>query len=419
MRSPILCDAIGVLLAGTVCGAAFAADTTHELERALVEDAALTLHFRSFFFDQKKPGSAESEALAAGGWIGYQSGWFGDFLRIGAVGYTSQPLWAPEDKDGTLILEPRQQGYTVLGQGYVALKAWEQVFTGYRQLINQPEINPRDNRMTPNTFEGYTLGGKFAGVEYQGGLLTKMKPRNEDQFFDMARIAGAPSGTDESMWFGGAGFKPIDGVIWRLSAYDVPNILVSGYTDGVWIVRLPDNYRLTLGGQYMSQNSTGEELLTGSSFHTWAAGLKADLTRGPLTLSVAHNRTGDRDAYRSPYGSWPGYTSMIVKDFDRAGERAFLAGTTIDFVGIGVPGLAFNFAAVFGRDAINPAGRVDLSNNNEYNATLDYRFTSASWPEALRPLWLRARAARVEERFNGNNDVTMDYRIVLNYEVVY
>jgi hypothetical protein len=221
------------------------------------------------------------------------------------------------------------------------------------------------------------------------------------------------------MWFGGIGFNPFADFALRLSAYDVPNILVSAYTDAVWVVRLSENYRLTLGGQYMSQNSTGDELLTGSSFHTWSAGLKVDLTRGPLTLTLAHNRTGDRAAYRSPYGTWAGYTSMIVKDFDRAGERALLAGTTLDFAGVGVPGLTFNFAAVFGADAINPAGRVDLSENNEYNATFDYRFTSTSWPEWLRSFWIRARAARVEERLSGNNDVTMDYRVALNYEIVY
>ncbi len=37
---------------------------------------------------------------------------------MGAVGYTSQPLYAPNDKDGTTLLAPGQGGITVLGQAY-------------------------------------------------------------------------------------------------------------------------------------------------------------------------------------------------------------------------------------------------------------------------------------------------------------
>jgi hypothetical protein len=419
MLGHTVCGATSAILAGVVCGAVFAAEPASELERALVKDADLTLHLRSYFFDRRKPGPDESAALAAGGWLGYQTGWFADFLRLGAVGYTSQPLWAPDDKDGTLLLEPGQQGYTVLGQAFVGLKAWDQVFTGYRQLINQPEVNAQDNRMTPNTFEAYTLTGKLYGVEYTGGLVTDMKPRNEDQFFDMARVAGAPSGTNRSMWLGGVGFKPVTELALRLSGYHVEDILSSGYADAAWTAQVFDAYRLVLGGQFMAQGSNGDERLTGASFDTWAVGLKVDVTRGPLTLTAVHTRVDDRAAYRAPYGSWAGYTAMVVRDFNRAGESSWLGAATFDFAGVGVTGLVFNFAAVYGYDAINPSNRVDLSDNTEYDATLDYRFTWAGWPEWLRSFWIRARASRLEERLNGNNDITMDYRLILNYEVTY
>ncbi len=45
------------------------------------------------------------------------------------MGYTSQPLWAPEDRDGTLLLMTGQEGYSVLGQAYAALKFEDQVLT--------------------------------------------------------------------------------------------------------------------------------------------------------------------------------------------------------------------------------------------------------------------------------------------------
>ena len=48
-------------------------------------------------------------------------------------------------------------GYAVLGQAYGKLKLFGQEFTGYRQLINQPEVNPQDNRMAL-----WHLGGAVA-----------------------------------------------------------------------------------------------------------------------------------------------------------------------------------------------------------------------------------------------------------------
>ena len=48
---------------------------------------------------------SDPAAWASGGWIGYESDWIGDVLKLGAVGYTSLPLWAPEDRVDTLLLK--------------------------------------------------------------------------------------------------------------------------------------------------------------------------------------------------------------------------------------------------------------------------------------------------------------------------
>ena len=97
-------------------------------------------------------------------------GWIGDTLRFGVVGYTSQRLWGPLDKDGSGLLAPQQEGYSVIGEAFVSLKLWDQVLTGGRFLVNQPEINASDNRMTPITYSGGNLAGKVAGVDYYAGL---------------------------------------------------------------------------------------------------------------------------------------------------------------------------------------------------------------------------------------------------------
>ena len=103
---------------------------------------------------------------------------------------------------------------------------------------------------------------------------------------------------------------------------------------------------------------------------------------------------------------------MIYQDFDQAGQKAYLIGATCDFAGLGVPGVVLNGAIAFGRDQITPATGAPLPNLTEFDLTLDYRSSAASWPQWLRPLWLRARAAYLDQ--SGAGHVT-DYRVVINY----
>lgn len=146
-----------------------------------LRDTALTLRLRTHYSDIHTVTGPEREAWAFGGWLAYRSGWLLDSLQLGATFYGAAPLYAPADKDGTLLLAPGQKGYYVLGEAFAALRYREYaLLKGYRQLVDQPYINRRDNRMTPNTFEGVTLGGKAGPVQYLAGYLTRIKTRNAD-----------------------------------------------------------------------------------------------------------------------------------------------------------------------------------------------------------------------------------------------
>lgn len=387
--------------------------------RVLYRDATFTVHFRSYYLERDVPNAPDLGAVAAGGWLGYQTGWIGDTVRFGIVGYGSFPVWAPKDRDGTLLLEVGQDEYFVIGQAYVALKLWDQILTGYRQMVNEPEVNPQDNRMTPNTFEGVSIAGKIHSVDYYSAFLWAMKKRNEDAFNDMATSAGVLTTGNRSMWLAGIGFTPIDEVRLRLSSYYVPDLLWSNYSELTWATPLTDELKFKLAGQFMYQTSVGSDLLFGSSVDTWAAGIKTDLTWGPLTVTAGYTKTGDNANYRSPYGSWAGYTSMVVTDFNRAREEAFLLAATFDFTQLGLPGLSVYAYAVFGDGAIDPVTRNGVSDKNEYDVTVDYRFTAAYWPDALKPLWLRGRATWIDETISGNTRTTKDYRVIVNYEWVF
>ena len=55
-------------------------------------DTSVNLHLRSFYFNRLNSDGTQNEAWAFGGWLAYRSGWLWDTFRLGAVGYTSQPL---------------------------------------------------------------------------------------------------------------------------------------------------------------------------------------------------------------------------------------------------------------------------------------------------------------------------------------
>jgi hypothetical protein len=63
----------------------------------------------------------------------------------------------------------------VLGEAYATIRQGSHELILYRNEIDLPYVNKRDNRMPPNTFEGYKVRGKFSlsdmgVVEYGGGL---------------------------------------------------------------------------------------------------------------------------------------------------------------------------------------------------------------------------------------------------------
>jgi hypothetical protein len=426
--SKLLALALSVVAASALMSAANAQSlvkatpgyTTNEWQRAFLDDAEFNLHFRSYYLERDNPTGNGLQALAAGGWLGYKSGWYNDFLRIGLVGYTSQPVDAPLHRDGTGLLMANQQGYSVLGQAYLSLKAGNHVFTGYRQMINQPEVNPSDIRMTPNTFEAYAFEGSMNAFSYYAAYVDKMKFRNSDTFVDMAQSAGAGNGTNsEGMFLGTLKYNFDKASYMRLSSYTVPNVLTSTYADFWNVVPVSEGFKWGYGAQIMYQSSNGANYITGTPFNTWSGGLDTDFIFGPLTVSLAYNQTGENAFYRAPYGSWAGYTSMIIRDFNRAGERAYLIGFSYDFKGWNLPGLSFFHNTVFGRDAINPATLLPLADTNEYDFTLDYRFTASYWPEGLRPLWVRLRYTHIDDTLNNATTRTDDYRVIVNYDLVY
>jgi len=330
--------------------------------------------------------------------------------------YTSQPLYAPEDRDGTLLLKPGQEGYTVFGQLYARVKLFEDNFVNlYRYEYNTPFINKDYGRMTPNSFEGYTFNGAYGGKDgapgfkYGGGYITKIKEKNSDRFVWMSQDAGADVKRGVFLGGGNVSYK---GITFGAIDYYSDDIINIFYTEGSYKLPVTKDLGLLFTAQFTDQRSVGEDLLKGSSFETNQFGMKAEMSYGGGILSLGYTTDSRGADMQNPWGGYPGYTSVQVKDFNRAGEDAFMVKASYDFTRLGLEGVTAYALFVHGWDRVNPTTKASVANENEFDADIQWR---PKW-KFLKGLWFRTRYANVHQ-YEGDKNTIHDFRVIVNYDV--
>jgi hypothetical protein len=380
-----------------------------------LRDTDFRAHFRTYYFNREKPDSSNNEALAFGGWLSLRSGWLLDTLQIGGTLYGSAPLHAPDDRDGTLLLKPGQEGYYVPGEAWAAIRYKDYaVLKGVRQLIDLGYVNPQDNRMTPNTFEAVTVGGKVSWVQYLGGYVWEIKPRNEDDFIAMSSQAGV-RGEHDGVAIAGVRLTPLPNLRIDLNdawGIDMFNTL---YGEVDYLHAFTEAWKVRVGAQVTDQRAVNAARVRTSNERSWdtqVGGVRTQVSYRELTLTGAFSITGSGSAIQSPWGTYPGYLSMIDQDFNRANETAVLLGVEYDFKNL-VRGLSAYTNVAWGWDAINATTRTRLPDQTEYDVTVDYR---PPWlmPAFLRGLWFRARAAVLDQ--DDARRTGYQFRLILNWE---
>ena len=372
-------------------------------------DTKLDVNLRTYYLNGEQFGGTRDEAWAGGGALSYQSGWLLDRLSVGAVVYTSVPIFAPQSRDGTLLLRPGQEGYAVLGQLYGRVKVFDDLFLNlYRYIYDTPYLNRNDNRMTPNTFEGYTftgsLGGKDdgPGLRYGGGYITKIKERNSTEFVWMSQDAGAR--VDRGVGLAGALFSYGGFSIGAIDYYsdDIINI---GYGETKFVLPVTKDLGVLFATQFTDQRSVGADLLKGSSFATNQFGARAEMSYAGALLTLAYTKNATGADLQNPWSGYPGYTSVMVQSFKGAGENAFMVKGSYDFSRLGAQGLTVYGLYVHGW------GRASPPNLNEADADVQWR---PEW-SLLKGLWLRARYAFVQQH-QGERNTTHEVRLIANYD---
>ncbi|MGD8640407.1 MAG: OprD family outer membrane porin, partial [Gammaproteobacteria bacterium] len=160
--------------------------------------------------------------------------------------------------------------------------------------------------------------------------------------------------------------------------------------------------------QYTSQRSIGDERI--GEFDTSLIAGKLELKDGDTTWRVALSTTDENSGIQKPYGNPANYLSVIVDDFDRAGEDAWLVGLSYDFKRVAIGDMSMFANVVSGN---TPDSGVNASpDETEYDVTVDYRIKEG-WANKL---WLRVRAAYIDQDEDVGGDDFLDFRIIANYE---
>jgi len=375
-----------------------------------IRDSRFSGQLRSFYFNQDNFNHSREEAWTTGGSLAYRSGYLADFVRVGAVAYTSQRLWAPECCGGSQLLQPGQKAYTTLGQAYGEIKFDERLAAAFgRKEYSTPYISGNDSRMTPNTFEGVSAYGSAGGKDgapawrFGGGYISKIKERDAEDFVSMSVAAGAK--VNRGVYVAGG---RIDYGGFALGAFnyysaDIINIF---YSEARYRMPLGGGNTLTGRAQFTDQRSTGEDLLTGKAFATQQGGVKFDLSHGGALLTLGYTKNANGADLQAPWSAFPSYTYSQVEAFSTAGESASMVRAAYDFSKLGAKDVSAYALLVVG-DGI----KAPNYNNNELDLNLQWAPKDGEW----RGLSLRLRYAYVTQRGGGNPD-TKNIRLILNYD---
>jgi len=369
-------------------------------------DTVLEARLRTSYIRKDRTIDILSEAWAVGGSLYYRSGWLSDLFQIEAEGFTSQRVYAPSGRGGTLLLAPVQEPYSALGIANAKLRTHGIVLTGYRQYLDLPYVNRHDSRMTPNTFEAITLAKPEGELRFSTGYAWKVKLRNSDEFDSFTGALGLEK--DRGFAHVAAVWDPHEDLHLGAVVGTIPDLFAGGYAEIGIGTELADGLGGRLDGQLTVQREQGDDLLGLGLDDTWNLGVRASASYAGAVFRLGLSVTGSGGPILSPYGTNPSYVDLMQRSFNQADEKALLASVSYDFSNVGVHGLSaiLNFAAGFDGRVLGVRGRAQ-----EADLTVDYRLDEGF----LKSFWLRFRVSWLHDE-RTRRDGT-DVRVILRYDL--
>ena len=136
------------------------------------------------------------------------------------------------------------------------------------------------------------------------------------------------------------------------------------------------------------------------------------MSYGWSIFTLAYTTNSQGADLQNPWSSYPGYTSVQVESFNRAGEDAFMIKGAYDFSSLGLKRVTFYGLWVHGWGAVDPSTREAVYQQDEYDFDLQWLPKGGG----LKGLWFRLRYAHVDQR-GGSDAAANDFRVIVNYDL--
>jgi hypothetical protein len=306
--------------------------------------------------------------------FGVRSGYFDGWLQLEAGIATSQPLYAPQDEGGTLLLTQQQAEVSSVAVANARMLALGQELIVGRQLVKTPYINPQDNRMIPNTVEGVALvrrRDEAQVFDYGVAYLWGFKARDQSYFVPFSEALGVTE--DRGVAVAGAKIVPVTGLTLGAIDYAIPDTLNTAFAEVDWTLpTLSCGLQFRLSVNYTDQRTIGEDLMPGGPFATSQVSGRVAASYHDATVLAALSANGKGADINGPFGVFPAYTVLEQLNFNDAGETTVVIGAAYDFSHVITDGLKFQVRYGKGWNIVDPQTGAPQSRQNEFNFEAEY-----------------------------------------------
>ena len=309
---------------------------------------------------------------ALGGYLGYETAAY-HYISLGATFYTSNPFIGNNSEHrkglgGLYEEEGGQDAYTVLGEAYFQYKNDHHLFKiGRQELPNYKFVSLSNIRMSSFTHEAAIYENTtLKHLKFNIAYVTKLKDRNGVDFHDMVHAARVSIGEVINLNTGVTIKTKIRGIYdhnnfntkgsyvgenkemrmfsaiydqenWKIEAWDyyVNDFVNTVYLYGEYKFALSTDWKMTLAGQYVNQQDTGESVA--GDIDTWFYGVKAQssFSKGMLFFlaynEVAYNEASyDGGTLFVRWGTPQMFNSFQVQDSELSGTKSVGVGAQFD-----------------------------------------------------------------------------------------
>ena len=429
---------LALLVNAALISTAFASEQSES--KGFVEDAEGSVLFRTGYInrDKKAPGVKDQSSAAQSAIFDLESGYTKGVIGfgIGAVGDASFKLGENKNASNNMIPRETLNGKKQAGDTYdhwargganVKARISNTEVRYGTQVLDLPVLASNTGRMVPEYFEGVLATSReINGLELTAGKFTKNQ---------MSEQINTDGNHLESAVVWGAKYKFSDALNASYYGLDSKNKLDRHYVNANYKQALENGSSLTydFSGYHtkfdknaVTYSATGE--LASNYTDTGVAGVEktnniwaisGTYNTGAHNLMLAYQQNTGNVGY--DYGqNADGFQSIYLpnsylSDFIGNHEKSVQVQYNLDFGKLGVPGLNWTTAYVYGWD-INVAGTADEGKENEFFNQVKYTVQSGFAKDAslrLRNSIYRANSA-YEGAYIGD---TNEWRIFLDIPV--